>query len=262
MDALSETAKELEQILRLRTQVVAFRRLERADDLGSVQNVRRIDHFSTFCQIPTLVRTNGWVIGIAKTDVKEGLLLDRCSRMHGLRTASDKSIAAEAGSLARTWFGSEEEAIRQGKDCERIPAGEAVVLAPLALGLFDPDVVLIYGNPAQIMMLMCGLQKEAYERLDFTFVGEGACSDSAARCYVTGKPSLAIPCYGERSFGQVSDDELDIALKPADLDRALAGLRKLYSLGLKYPIRPRGAEQDLNEAILARYPEASRSTPD
>jgi uncharacterized protein (DUF169 family) len=111
---------------------------------------------------------------------------------------------------------------------------------------------LIYGNPAQIMMLMCGLQKVHYERFAFHFIGEGACVDSLGQCYNTGKPSLAIPCYGERSMGQVKDDEIVIALPPSDMDRAIQGLDILAKIGFKYPISHIGGFLDPNP-LLANY---------
>lgn len=42
---------------------------------------------------------------------------------------------------------------------------------------FEPDVILVYGNPSQLMMLMCGLQKVKYQRFEFHFIGEGACAE-------------------------------------------------------------------------------------
>ena len=79
------------------------------------------------------------------------------------------------------------------------------MLAPLASGKFDPDVILIYGNPTQLMLLMNGLQFKDYERFQFFFIGEGACADGLAQCYTSGKPALAIPCFGERRFGGVDE---------------------------------------------------------
>ena len=117
-----------------------------------------------------------------------------------------------------------------------IPPGEALVLAPLASGKFDPDVILIYGNPAQLMLLMCGLQFKDYERFQFFFTGEGACVDGLAQCYTSGKPALAIPCFGERRFGGVEEDELVLALPPGMTGKAVEGLQALWDRGLRYPI--------------------------
>ena len=103
------------------------------------------------------------------------------------------------------------------------------------------------------MLVMCGLQKEGYERFQFYFIGEGACADSLAQCYVSGKPAMAVPCYGEISLGGAREDEVVIALPSQDLAKALAGIERLTQKGLGYPIRRRTAEMDLSQALRERY---------
>jgi uncharacterized protein (DUF169 family) len=173
---------------------IAYKKLESAEDLKNIRKVRRLDRFFIFCQLPALVRTRGWTVAVTVDDDINA----RCSRLHGLADANEESMAEESAMLSTTWFASPEEAMKQQAVYPRIPKGEAIVLAPLASGKFDPDVVLIYGTPAQLMMILCGLQKIKFERFQFFFIGEGACSDSLGQCYVSGKPSLAIPCFGER----------------------------------------------------------------
>jgi uncharacterized protein (DUF169 family) len=254
-----ELAARIEEMLHLETRVVAYKHLESLDEFQKMPEVRTFNRLFTLCQLVTMARVNGWTVGATKADAKEGRLLDRCSRIHGLRVASDKSMAAEAASFVTTWFASLEDGMKQQKDYPRIPAGEGIVLAPLSSAPFDPDLALIYGLPAQVMLVMCGLQKERYERFQFSFIGEGACADSLAQCYISGKPALAIPCYGERSLGGVVDDEIVIALPPKELERAVSGLEKLCSVGLGYPVRRRVAEMDLTEALGERYPDTKKT---
>ncbi len=252
MNKSTNVGKELEDTLRLRTKIIAYRKLEQAEDLNKIPGVHRVDHFFTFCQAPFMVRVKGLTIGITKDDKINA----RCSRLCGLREATEKSMSAEANLLATTWFRSPEEALKQQSEYPRIPVGGAIVLAPLTDEKFDPEVVLVYGNPAQIMMLMCGLQKVRYEHFWFSFIGEGACADSLAQCYVTGKPALSIGCYGERALGHLADDEILIALPSSELERAVSGLRELGKIDLKYPIRFVGPELDPTLWLAELYPQA------
>jgi uncharacterized protein (DUF169 family) len=248
----ADTSNELINTLRLKTDPIAFRRLEKAEELDNIRNVQRIPTLFTFCQAVFLVRVQKLTIGITKQD-KMNI---RCMRLHGVRHASEKSMQGEAQMLSTTWFASPEEAFQQQLDSPRVPVAEAVVLSPLSKDKIEPEVVLIFGNPAQLMMLLCGLQKEKYERFDFHFIGEGACSDSLGECYKTGKPQLSIPCYGERSMGQVADDEISLALPPAEIGRALSGMKKLAKIGFKYPISFIGAQADLAPILSQVYPDA------
>lgn len=242
--------REIERLLHLQTYPVAYKRLDDIKELEKIPNMRRLGRTATFCQLPTLVRRGGWTIGVTRND-----LLERCARINGLAVTTGEEIEREVANFATTWFSTKGEARKQMAEYPLIPAGEAVVLAPLASGKFDPDVVLIYGNPAQMMLMMNGLQFENYERFAFFFIGEGACADGLAQCYTTGRPALAIPCFGERRFGGVSDDELVIALPPEMVQKALEGLQVLWNRGLRYPIMYFGPECDPSDALERVYPD-------
>jgi uncharacterized protein (DUF169 family) len=253
MSTLAELGRELEDTLRLKTRSVAYRKLETAEELGKIESVYSPNRTFTYCQVPFMVRVLGLTVGITRDDQ----MLDRCMRLHGLKDPDDESMKRESFMLSTTWLPSPEEAMKQQGDYPRIPAGEAIVAAPLTDEKFEPDVVSFYGNAAQIMMMMCGLQKEKYERFQFSFIGEGACADSLAQCFVSGKPALAIPCYGERALGQVADDEIVIALPPGEIEKSLSGLKKLARAGLKYPVTYIGGMADVVPILSQIYEDMS-----
>jgi uncharacterized protein (DUF169 family) len=120
----------------------------------------------------------------------------------------------------------------------------------------NPDLVLVYGNPAQMILLINGLQWKNYERLKFYCVGESSCADAIAESYLSKKSCVAIPCFGERRFGHVQDDELVIAIPPASLIKGAEGLEKLVEKGIRYPIPLFGVQTDPSEGmpdIFKRY---------
>jgi len=244
-----DKSNEIKNKLRLRTEPIAYRKFAKSSELENIDNLTRWKQGSVFCQMPFLARVQGMTIGLTRED-KMG---DRCKGIHGLLSRDEKAQAGEAKMLATTWMPSFDEAMKQQKDYPRIPAGEAIVLSPLAKGKIEPEVMLLYGNPAQLMMLMCGMQKIKYERYQFFFIGEGACVDSLGQCYQTGKPSLAIPCYGERAMGQVADDEIALALTPDYFDQAIEGLEVLRKIGFKYPISTIGGVIDPSPILAGVY---------
>jgi len=249
----AELSKEVEGMLRLRTFPLAWKRLSKKEELDKIPRVRHIEHPITFCQAFTLARTAGWTVGATAADMEWCGFKNIC----GLARPTEEELSGVR--RAGYWLKTPDDAQKQAQAMYRIPAGdaEAIVLAPLASEKFEPDVIMIYGNPAQLMMFCCGLQWTDYSRLDFTFVGETACSDSVARCYVTGKPSLTLPCYGERRLGHVQDDELVIAIPPNQLGKAIDGLKGLWAVGLRYPIPFYGAEADNSPTLARAYgPEA------
>ena len=242
--------REMECLLHLRTSPVAYKRLEKVEELEKIPEVMRLNHRASFCQVPALVRRLGMTVGVTRDDFGE-----RCARINGLAPTTEKQVAWEANSFATTWFATVEEARKQMAVYPLVPPAEAAVLAPLASGKFDPDVILIYGNPAQMMLLMNGLQFKDYERFQFFFIGEGSCADGLAQCYTSGKPALAIPCMGERAFGTVTEDELVMALPPGMMAKAVEGLQALKERGISYPIMYLGPLCDPSPVLTQIYPE-------
>jgi uncharacterized protein (DUF169 family) len=181
----AEISSELVNSLRLRTDPIAFRRLEKAADLDKIKNVQRIPHLFTLCQAFFLVRVQKLTVGVTKED-KMNI---RCMRLHGVRHASEKSMQAEAQMFSTTWFASPEEAYQQQMDSPRVPVAEAIIMAPLSKDKIEPEVVLLFGNPAQIMMLLCGLQKEKYGVSIFILSAKGPAPTPSANATGRGNPS-------------------------------------------------------------------------
>jgi uncharacterized protein (DUF169 family) len=242
--------REMECLLRLKTSPVAYKRLEKMEELEKIPEVMRLNRKASFCQAPALARMVGMTVGMTKNDLGE-----RCARICGLAATTEKEVSWEANAFANTWFATAEEARKQMAAYPLVPPGEAIVLAPLASAKFDPDVILIYGNPAQMMLLMNGLQFKDYERFQFFFIGEGACADGLAQCYTSGKPALAIPCMGERAFGTVTDDEMVMALPPGIMAKAVEGLQALKGRGIGYPVMYLGPLCDPSVVLTQIYPD-------
>ena len=60
----------------------------------------------------------------------------------------------------------------------------------------------------------------------------------------TRQTSLSLPCYAERRYGGVADDELLMACPPDEFLRAIEGMGHLGKNGLRYPFPPYGAAMD------------------
>ena len=139
----------------------------------------------------------------------------------------------------------------------RVPAGRynGLVASPLRSARLDPpDICLFYANPAQMILFINGLQWKSYQRYDFSITGESACADSWGHALKTRKVSLSIPCYAERRYGGVPDEEMLMALKPAHLAKAIVGMKALAKNGLRYPIPPYGIQSDVRAGMGVSYP--------
>ncbi len=70
----------------------------------------------------------------------------------------------------------------------------------------------------------------------------------------TRDPSLSIPCFAERRYGGVLDDEMLMALPPEYLPKAIAGMEALSKNGLRYPFPQYGIQQDVRAGMAVSYP--------
>jgi dephospho-CoA kinase len=241
--------RRMELLMRLRSFPVAFKMLDKKEDLDTIPFLRRAVGKVTMCQLITRVRTFDWTVGA----VAEDFIGPVCPSIIGL--ADNPPLVKDGTFRSIVWVQTRKDGRKYEEAIPRLPLGqyEAVAMAPLVYRPFDPDMVLIYANPAQMMLLINALQFEDYEVMQFFCVGESSCSDAIARCYLTGKPALTIPCYGERRYGHAQDDELVMALPPDYMEKALRGLETLYRRGIRYPISYAGAEQDVSRAFPAAY---------
>ncbi len=158
--------------------------------------------------------------------------------------------------MSGVWFGTDEDAIAHQEAMDCLPPGryEALVVSPLTSGrLAPPDVCLLYGTPGQMIILVNGLQFHGYKKFEFSVVGESSCADSWGRALRTGEPSLSIPCFAERRFGGVQDNELLMAIPPRYLPKAIDGMARLSRNGLRYPISPLGIQADPAQSLARSY---------
>jgi len=242
--------EQLNRYLKLKTIPVGMKRFRTRAEMEAIPRIRRPQVKYAMDQIVGQARWLGWSVGVTMDD----LMGAQCGTVVGLHPRSEEWLSGEL--MEGVWYGTREDsaAHQAAMDCAPYGEYEAVAVSPLAAGrLGTPDIALIYGTPGQMILFVNGLQYVGYKKLTFTVVGESACADSWGRALATGEPSLSVPCYAERKFGGVQDDEMLMALPPAYLPKVVDGLAALHRNGLRYPIPGMGIQADPGEAIRASY---------
>ena len=245
----SDWTRAMERFLRLKTFPVGLKLYESEDELAANPWIRKPTEKLTLCQLITIVRTFDWTVGGTADD----LVTPNCASILGL---SELPEFVSDGTMRNiVWLEKKEDAAACENIMQRIPFGKyrAFALAPTAYDPFVPDIVLIYGNPAQMSLMVNAIQYDRFERLVFYSVGESSCSDVIGRCFLDRVPALSIPCYGERRFGHAADDELAVGLPAEECSRILTNLEILYKKGIRYPISHFGAQTTPAAALNAIY---------
>jgi uncharacterized protein (DUF169 family) len=241
---------ELNGLLRLKTTVIGMKMFARVSEMQAIAKIRRPTAVHTTDQIVSMASRLGWTVGITAAD----LVGAQCRAVIGLAPQDEEWLAGH--SYVGVWHQTAEDARKRQQALSVVPHGkyEAMVVSPLASGrLNPPDICLVYATPGQMIILINGLQWSGYKKFDWSVVGETACADSWGRALKTGEPSLSLPCYAERRYGGVPDEEMLMALSPAHLGKAIAGMKALGKNGLRYPIAPYGIQSDVRAGMSASY---------
>jgi uncharacterized protein (DUF169 family) len=188
----------------------------------------------TICQGVTMARVYGWPVGLTQAD----LLCVPGMLVFGFTPAADPIM--ELGQLFCE-VGFHQDLGPALKEVEALPRFEpqeigAIYLCPLERLALDPDVVVVYGNPAQLMRL---IQAATFlgERVSGEFGGKVECSEYLIAPYRTGEIRVAIPGMGDRIFSMTQDDEMAMAFPGKFLDGLLVGLKEAgKKIGARYPI--------------------------
>ena len=252
--ALKTMAEKLRALLAIRTLPVGLKLFEDVEEMMAVPGVRTPTAGFRFtgCQLVTQARIAGFTLGIVHDNVRGH---SNCGGVFGLNAPGEDYLSG--AEMDGVWFENREAAREHQAQMTRVPPGRyhGVCASPLRAARLDPpDIVLIYANPAQTILIVNGLQWKRYRRYDMTITGETACSDSWGRALATRETSIAVPCYAERRYGGVADDEMLVALPPVELARAVEGLEGLSRAGLRYPIPPYGAHMDPAFGMARSYP--------
>jgi uncharacterized protein (DUF169 family) len=237
--SLKETADLIRNDLRLKTLPVAVKFLKNKE--GFPEKTRRpsvaLGKRVAICQGVTMARNYGWTVGLAREDV----ICVPAAIVFGFSDSTDPP-----GSLAKLFCeidfsGTEDAARRETSSMSRFEKGEidGMVLAPLEKAPFEPDTVLFYGNPAQVMRLTQAWSYMTGERASGHFSGKVECDEYLITPFKMQAPRVVIPGNGERIFAGTQDDEVVFALPGKFLPDFAKSLEKVgKAIGARYPVTP------------------------
>jgi uncharacterized protein (DUF169 family) len=252
-DDWAEVAAELERLLKLRSIPFAMKLYESRTEMEAIPRIRRPTAVHTLDQLVGQASRLGWTVGVTSED----LVGAQCRAVVGLGAAKTDDWRS-GRSMTGVWFSTQEDARAHQEAMNCVPDGqfEALAVGPLGAGkLGTPDIALFYATPGAMIYFINGLQWSGYKRFDWSVVGESACADSWGRALTRREPSLSIPCFAERRYGGVLDDEMLMATPPEHLKKAIVGMKALAKNGFRYPFAQYGVQQDVRAGMAVSYPD-------
>ena len=236
---LKEAAVFIREDLRLKTFPVAVKFLQ--DEATFPEKARRpaaaMGKRIAVCQGITMARNYGWTVGLAKEDI----ICVPAAIAFGFSDAPDPSLSL-AELFCEVGFSGNDDLARKETSCmSRFENGEikGIVMAPMEKATFEPDTVIIYGNPAQMMRLAQAWSYVTGQRLAGEFGGKVECDEYLIAPFKMQCPRMVIPGYGERVFAATQDDEMVLAFPVKCLNEVVKGLKEAAkAIGGRYPVTP------------------------
>jgi len=188
----------------------------------------------SLCQWTTLARRWGRFTGVLAEDIN----CSPCLAALGLKKLEDPNDLAKYF-LDMGYFDTIELAQRVTEQLDSIPAGKikGIAMFPLDKAPVDPDLIVIYGTPAQMARLASGFLYHSGELIKSSTTGFGLSCLSAIKPYLSGKPALVHPGRGERILAGTDECEMFFSFPAKNLELLVDGLEKTQKKGTRYPIQ-------------------------
>ena len=183
------------------------------------------------CQGIGLARRYGWVMAMGAED----MLCPPGAVTLGLLPAKAKFL--DGSFKVPPWVKDQEVRARIMQSMPRLEEGKYsyLVASPLERAGFEPQVILIYGNPAQIARLIQATIWATGESVTSSSFGALSCAEEITRTILTDRCQYIVAGGGNRLMAGVHDDEISFALPISKAEAIIVGLEESHKHGMRYP---------------------------
>jgi uncharacterized protein (DUF169 family) len=233
LEIYREYGEEIERRLRLKTFPLAVKLLEKEQDIpeGAKRPVKDFGYHLSLCQSYQISRREGTIMAMLKEDmwcfepvVGYGLGEPPEYFLGGYNRFPRDVKTSEAG-------------IHYAYEFPRLEVGKyiGVISAPLRISNFEPDLVMIYCDSAQLCQLLLGREYKEGFNLKCALSGHAACVYAVVPTIQSWECQVAVPCRGDRYRAMAGDDEMIFTVSKRRLEDLILGLRHIESTGFKLP---------------------------
>jgi len=245
--------RELQLFIRPQTFPVAIRMLRPGEPIPDKARrpARDFKKLSMNCQVIDMARRYGWMLALTRED-------SICSLGIAALGLEKPTHLHKSGTLCEGMYTETKEAGQRSEAAvDQFAPGEygALLVAPLDRTPFEPDLVCVYANPAQVMRLTQAALWKRGGKLTSSFGGRVDCAEIIVTTMRTAEPQVILPCSGDRIFGQTQDHEMAFTIPWARMEEIIEGLRGTHAGGIRYPITQ---FMEYEAKLPPKYMEANR----
>ena len=221
IEEIREIGQDLYDKLRLLTYPIAIKFIKDYSEIPEkAQRPSKMGQNITLCQSFTMARR--WGAHVAMTYEDNACVTS--SLVHQWKKVPVKDIIesqvisgyhkdAKAELLVQSQYSD----LSKKENYLKIKDHVGFIVSPLTRTIVRPDVVLIYGDPAQITHIVQSLSYEGKYLVNSAFIGFGeSCLKGVLLPFISQKPEVVLPGTGDRTIALTKEEEMAIGI-PAEI---------------------------------------------
>ena len=187
-----------------------------------------LGHRLNICQGTNLARRYGWNLGFLREDMACPLSIP----IFGF--CEDPDFVTRGEIIHPDFTKTLEAAQKTQKMQPKAPVGSiaGILLGPLGKVDFEPDLVLVYGSPAQMARLVQGALYQDGGAIESRFAGRCACAQEFIHPHLSQQCNVVIPAQGERLFAMTADDEMVFSMPRSRFAHVAEGIEVTHQRGV------------------------------
>ncbi|MGC8696403.1 MAG: DUF169 domain-containing protein [Conexivisphaera sp.] len=220
-------ARSLSELLALDGNPVALKFFANEDEMSQLTKFR-VDRPYAICQLISDSRYMG------RIHLAIGDDLGLC--WGGLVAAgfADMPANVKNGSRYAGWqFLDERSSQKFFENLPRLPLNnyKGLLITPLGKCPLEPDLVIVFGNAAQMTALISAYAYDKGESMSFIMPPTVGCAYSVALPMLTKKPNMVVPCNGMRLLSMPDNSNLVFSAPFSEIGNVVKGLKFLRERG-------------------------------
>ena len=235
-----EGAQALNRLIRPLTFPIAVKLVKNAGDFPEKTRrpLKDMGFKTNVCVGMTLARKYGWTVGMTAEDNACPIV----AYTYGWSESEPETRNALMEFMKVMNYAANDDAARTAMEAVagvKLNKGEydGVIFSPLEKTKIEPDLVMVFCNPAQLMRLVHGATQETGIGVQSMFSGKtGTCTEGVLQTFKTKEPKVVLPGNGDRVWAMTQDNELAFTIPVSLLGNVIKGLEATHERGIRYPI--------------------------
>ena len=230
---LQKISQALDTYVRLQTFPVAIRMMSSVEEIPEKARMPKRDLGTPMavCQGMALARRYGWLIAMGKDD----MLCPLGALTLGFLPAKAKFL--DGSFPIPFWVKDQAIRAKMARSLPQLEQGKYthMVAAPIHRANFEPQVVIVYGNPAQVARLIQAAVYGTGEPVTSSSAGGFACGQEITTTILTDQCQCIVTGGGDRVIAQAHDHEAAFAVPLSKVEAIVEGLEGTHRAGMRYP---------------------------